>query len=89
MMTPYCPQSTWPCCCSSFNCSTCGYGTLTCRDKLNDRLWKAKIMNDARFKTWNFSIWIIIQNSCNQYDVLYMGDTMNLSADLAAKRQNH
>ena len=21
MMTPCCPQSTWPCCCSSFNCS--------------------------------------------------------------------
>ena len=21
---------TWPCCCSSFNCSACGYGTLTC-----------------------------------------------------------
>ncbi|XP_071204483.1 actin-related protein 2/3 complex subunit 4 isoform X1 [Salvelinus alpinus] len=30
MMTPCCPQSTWPCCCSSFNCSACGYGTLTC-----------------------------------------------------------
>uniref|UniRef100_A0AAZ3QXH3 B30.2/SPRY domain-containing protein n=1 Tax=Oncorhynchus tshawytscha TaxID=74940 RepID=A0AAZ3QXH3_ONCTS len=30
MMTPCCPQSTWPCCCSSFNCSACGYRTLTC-----------------------------------------------------------
>ena len=30
LMTPCCPQSTWPCCCSSFNCSACGYGTLTC-----------------------------------------------------------
>ena len=29
-MTPGCPQSTWSCCCSSFNCSACGYGTLTC-----------------------------------------------------------
>uniref|UniRef100_A0A4W5QRI4 Cytochrome c oxidase assembly factor 4 homolog n=1 Tax=Hucho hucho TaxID=62062 RepID=A0A4W5QRI4_9TELE len=28
-MTPCCPQSNWPCC-SSFNCSACGYGTLTC-----------------------------------------------------------
>ncbi|KAM9544701.1 uncharacterized protein ACWYII_035991 [Salvelinus alpinus] len=23
-------KSTCPCCCSSFNCSACGYGTLTC-----------------------------------------------------------
>ena len=30
IMTPCCPQSTWPCCCSSFNCSACGYGTLSC-----------------------------------------------------------
>ena len=30
MMPPCCPQSTWPCCCSSSNCSACGYGTLTC-----------------------------------------------------------
>jgi hypothetical protein len=30
MITPSCPQSTWPCCCSSFNCSACGYGALTC-----------------------------------------------------------
>ena len=29
LMTP-CPQSTWSCCCSSFNCSACGYGNLTC-----------------------------------------------------------
>ena len=29
-MTPCCPQSTRPCCCSSFNCSACGYGTLNC-----------------------------------------------------------
>ncbi|XP_031654178.1 collagen alpha-2(IV) chain-like isoform X3 [Oncorhynchus kisutch] len=30
MMTSCCPQSTWPCCCSRFNCSACGYGTLIC-----------------------------------------------------------
>ena len=30
MMTPCCPQSTWPCCCSSFNCSSCNYRILTC-----------------------------------------------------------
>ena len=30
LMTPGCPLSIWPCCCSSFNCSACGYGTLTC-----------------------------------------------------------
>ena len=29
LMTPGCPQSTWSCCCYSFNCSACGYGTLT------------------------------------------------------------
>ena len=29
-MTPGCQRSTWLCCCSSFNCSACGYGTLTC-----------------------------------------------------------
>jgi hypothetical protein len=23
-------EDTWSCCCSSFNCSACGYGTLTC-----------------------------------------------------------
>ncbi|KAM9443199.1 cell surface glycoprotein MUC18-like isoform 3-T3 [Salvelinus alpinus] len=37
MMTPCCPQSTWPCCCSSFNCSACCYGTPIC-STLNDRL---------------------------------------------------
>jgi hypothetical protein len=29
-MTPGCPHSTWSCCCSSFNSSAYGYGTLTC-----------------------------------------------------------
>ena len=27
--TPCCPQSTWICCCSSFNCSACGFGTCS------------------------------------------------------------
>jgi hypothetical protein len=29
-MTPSCPQSTWLCCCSSFNCSACAHGTRMC-----------------------------------------------------------
>ena len=28
-MTPGYPCSTWSCCCTSFNCSACRYGTLT------------------------------------------------------------
>jgi hypothetical protein len=34
LMTPCCPQSTWSYCCSSFNCSASGYGTLTCSLKV-------------------------------------------------------
>ena len=30
LMTPCYSQSTWLCCCSRFNCSACGCGTLTC-----------------------------------------------------------